>query len=109
MNWPTMEEMITKTHSVTSEQWAFLKSHDISLSNAYIGMLRAYHGNRTIWQTSWMAPFFAPRNEVGGIDFAPINAGLKTQLHEWIEHVMAMTTEDLTNYLRDTNLHLYCS
>lgn len=107
MKWPTMEEMITETHGVTPEQWAFLNLHEIGLSNAYIGMLRAYNQNRTIWQTDWLAPFCAPRNEHGGIDFGPIDAELKRQVHEWLGWLMGLSSAERDVYLRETNLHLY--
>lgn len=107
IKWPTMEEMITETHGVTPAQWAFLKSRDIYLSNAYIGMLRAYHQNRTIWQTDWTAPLLAPRNEVGGVDFGPLDAELKRQVHEWLGWLMGLPDAELEIYLKETNLHLF--
>jgi hypothetical protein len=102
-----MEEMIIETHEVTPAQWTFLKKHDIGLSNAYIGMLRAYYQNRTIWQTSWTAPFLAPHNEYGGIDFGPIDAELKRQVHEWLGWLMGLSDTERDAYLKETNLHLY--
>lgn len=109
MNWPTMEEMITDRHQVTSEQWEFLSNHSIFLSNAYIGMLRAYYDNRTIWQTCWAAPFVLPKNRHGGVDIYSLDADLTKQLHQWLDRIMKMSQEDLRDYLDHTNLHLFDS
>ncbi len=107
MNWPTMRETITETHAVTPAEWALLDSHGITLSNAYIGMLRAYHGNRTVWQTHWMGAYTCPRNEVGGVDFGPLTISLTKQLHEWLDRLAEMGDEAFAIYVRDTNLHLF--
>lgn len=31
---------------------AFMKEHGLAFSSGYIGMLRCYKGNRTVWQSS---------------------------------------------------------
>lgn len=82
----------------TPEQRAFLARHDIGCSDGYIGMLRAYCGNRTVWQTSAWAPIGAAMS--GKADLFPaINAANVKALHAWVNDLMALPAAEVTERL----------
>ncbi len=92
-------------YQFSPEQYTFLERHDIGCSDGYIGMLRAYCGNRTVWQTSAFAPIVAAiagQGEVG-IDIEAMNAQNLAQLHEWVNGLMSLSDEGVAERL---NVHL---
>lgn len=88
------------------EQRAFLARHDIGCSDGYIGMLRAYCGNRTVWQTSAWSPILGAMDEGGGgskVDWNGLNRENLRQLHEWVNGLMALTDAEVAERL---NVHV---
>ena len=88
---------------LTSEQIEFLQKHDITVSTAYIGMVRVYIGNRTIFQTSAMASIakaLFDRDELGSqslIDYE----GLTSQIHEYLNLLMSAPPEKQEKLLQN--------
>ncbi len=86
----------------TPAQRAFLARHDISCSDGYIGMLRAYCGNRTVWQTSASAPILGAMVQGSGgpkVDWDALNRENLTQLHAWVNDLMALTDAEVADRL----------
>lgn len=46
------QDVLHSVIGLDAGQIAFLKRHDIIISTQYIGMIRMYYQNRTIWQSS---------------------------------------------------------
>ncbi len=89
----------------TPEQRAFLARHDISCSDGYIGMLRAYHENRTVWQTSVWAPILSAMGEGSGgpkVDWDALKTVNREALHAWVNGLIAMTDAEVTEALNVT-------
>lgn len=79
---------------LTSEQVEFLRKHEITVSTAYIGMVRLYIGNRTIFQTSAMSSIanaIFSSNEYGGMTID--HESLAKQVHEYLDLVMSAPPE----------------
>lgn len=87
------------------EQRAFLARHNVSCSDGYIGMLRAYVGNRTVWQTSSLTPILGAMSEGQGgpkVDWDGLNAQNCEQLHAWVNGLMVLTDAEVTERLAVT-------
>lgn len=71
---------------LTDEDKAFLREHDIVISSAYIGMVRAYRKNEetgyshVIWQTSCAMNLFSVMGDGSPID----QDELASQLRNWV-------------------------
>lgn len=84
----------------------FLDLHGIAVSDAYIGMLRAYHGDhRTIWQTraEW---FIALSPDDIGATLTQLAAENREHLLAWIDELMGLADDDLATRLA-ANLSLF--
>lgn len=78
--------------NLTDEQRAFLLKHEIVVSTAYIGMVRLYIGNRTIFQTSAMASVINALSPEEGIKTENYE-GLSKQVHEYLNLVISALPE----------------
>lgn len=95
---------------LTSEQVEFLRKHDITVSTAYIGMVRVYIGNRTIFQTSAMASIakaLFERDELGSQSLIDYES-LTSQMHEYLNLLMSATPETQEKLLQN-NMPLFGS
>ncbi len=88
------------------DQIAFLKQYKITLSDGYIGMLRAYCNNLTIWQTSWSNVIIAAMDKDIKTLLDPVP--LVQQLHLWIDEMMTLPEAELKARL-ETHHHLFSS
>lgn len=88
----------------SDDQIQFLRDHNIAVSTAYIGMVRFYHKNRTIFQTSAMAGILnaLPLNQDFKVDFDV----LSIQAKEYLDFAMSISLEDLEKLL-NVNLPLF--
>jgi len=86
---------------LTAEQRLFIQEHDICISTAYVGMVRFYKDNRTIFQTSM---FNLYKNKLGGLlqDYD----AMKKEVHEYLESIMTVTPE-MREQMLETNLPLF--
>lgn len=87
---------------LTPEQIAFLELKEIHISTAYIGMVRLYLDDRTIFQTSAMASI---ANALVLSDWKPMNDydDLTRQVHEYLNLLMSASPEIQDNLL---NCHM---
>lgn len=93
-------------YALSDEQRDFLTHHGIGLSDAYIGMLRAYHGNRTVWQTSaWGAILgvYCAKDSPDGMKgwFEENDLQTRQQLHAWLNDLMAQSEDEIARRLQD--------
>jgi hypothetical protein len=97
---------------LTPEEKRFLDEYNICISDAYLGMLRAYRLNKTIWQTSAMDVFLSLYPGIGGEEYkkwqAANNDSLRKQLHDWLSKIMVLSTDDLERVF-ENNYHLFDS
>lgn len=89
---------------LSDEDRVFLKVNNVVLSTAYIGMVRAYCGNRTVWQTSSLAPFLrfcdpTQSYEERVEDSRKGRECLVEQTREWVSALRDLTEEELWEYL----------
>lgn len=92
-------------YDFSPEQRAFLAKHGIAISDGYIGMLRAYRENRTVWQTSAWQPIMAAMNcNMSGRQFPidEMNGANLRLLHGWVNRLMALPERELTEELAVT-------
>lgn len=71
-----------------------------------MGMLRAYCGNRTVWQTSAAAPLLGAMDEgMGGpkVDWDGLNRANREALHAWVNELMTLSADEVSVRL---NLHI---
>ncbi len=93
--------------NLTPEQIAFLRKHEIVISTAYIGMVRFYIGNRTIFQTSAMASIIdALSNTEFGSKSVIDYESLTRQTHEYLNLVMS-APEDVQARLLQNHMPLF--
>jgi hypothetical protein len=82
---------------LSQEQKDFLRKHEIVVSTAYIGMVRFYIGNRTIFQTSAMASIanalFSDDTRDESDQFLTDYDSLTNQVHEYLNLVMSASPE----------------
>jgi len=86
---------------LTTEHKDFLHKHDIYISTAYIGMVRFYKDNRTIFQTTM---FNLYENKSGGLSQDYDN--MTIEVHDYLNSIMSATPE-LQEQLLMTNLPLF--
>lgn len=80
---------------LTPEQISFLRQHNITVSTAYMGMVRLYVGNSTIFQTSPMASIVRGLAQVDVINYE----SLASQTHAYLNLLMNATPELQTRML----------
>lgn len=100
-----IEEWFYRTEQamgLTDDQIAFLRQHEIVISTAYIGMVRLYIGNRTIFQTSAMSSI------VNALFDGPVTdyEGLSSQVREYLGLLMS-ATPDVQAQLLCNNMPLF--
>ena len=90
---------------LTPDQLDFLHKNEIIISTAYIGMVRFYRGNRTIFQTSAMDSIVQAIFDSRDI----INFdGLTKQVHEYLNLLMSAPSEAQVQLL-NRNVPLFSS
>ena len=91
---------------LSEAQIEFLHDHEIAISTAYIGMVRIYHENRTIFQTSAMASIAntltAPEGEGIKTDYE----NLSSQVREYLDLLMSASPETQKKLL-ENNMPLF--
>ena len=85
---------------LTENQKYFLDKHKICISDAYLGMLRAYKGNKTIWQSGGGFDVFYSniREDFDGW-MEECKVHCKKQLHDWLNNLIDLSPEDLEQEL----------
>lgn len=79
------------TRCLSDEQKIFLREHDIHISGAYVGMVRAYRNNKVIWQTSCMENMIY----IMSIRRTVSEERLFDELNKWISHMMTLPKIEL--------------
>lgn len=97
--------------ALSEAQYAFLARHGIGISDAYIGMLRAYCENRTVWQTSaWgsILGIYSAKDSPDGMKgwFKENDLQMRHQLHEWVNDLMVQPEDEIKRRLAD-HIYLY--
>lgn len=92
--------------ALSDEQREFVTHHKIGLSLAYVGMIRAYHGNRTVWQTSAWGPILGAYDAKDSPDgmkgwFEENDLQIRRQLHAWLDDLMAQSEDEIARRLED--------
>ena len=101
IDWGTNESYlwvtdIPKAAKFSDQQIAFLTENKIVLSGGYVGMIRAYFGNRTIWQTSCCRVLAqAVFGEGGKLPVDNINKDNREALQNWVNEMMGLDKEEL--------------
>ncbi len=107
---PNIEPFEIVELRLTETQKDFLDKHKICISDAYLGLLRAYWNNQVIWQTSAMDVFFGLKPGMGGDEFEEWDKSnqesLRRQLHGWLDKIMNLKVEDLEKVFSN-NYHLF--
>ena len=91
--------------SLTPEQNAFLAQHHVALSDGYVGMLRAYRDNRTVWQTSPMNVILGGIAQGQGgpkVDWDQLDLSNREQLRAWVNELMTLSDAEVTTRLSVT-------
>ncbi len=89
------------THGLTYGQLDFLADHEIYISAGYIGMLRAYVGSHTVWQTSSVDPIALAYAQGQGlarsgvVDWDQLRRRNEEALSEWVTSLMALSETEL--------------
>ncbi len=85
--------------ALTDAQSAFLQAHGISISDGYIGMLRAYKDNRTVWQTSALAVYVSAHSQDISAYLKEADVANPIALRAWIDELMALAPDELVTRL----------
>lgn len=73
----------------------FMELHGLAFSSGYIGMLRCYRKNLTVWQTSSIAPIRAANEGRNIMDSLPTDEQLASAGREFLRAAMAMPPDEL--------------
>lgn len=96
---------------LSEEQIKYLDRNGIYVCTAYIGMVRLYYSNRTIFQTSAIAPIFdslfAQENDSGLTNVYDYES-LTIQVHRFINALMG-APKDIQKKIYENNLPLFAS
>lgn len=77
-------------------QLAFLTLHDIGLSAAYLGMIRAYRGNQVVWETLCSnTNIQCDAKEDISTFLKRIKPANIAALHVWVNKLMSLPESDL--------------
>jgi hypothetical protein len=87
--------------NLSSDQQNFIRDQNIFISVGYIGMVRLYKDNRTIWQTSALKPIsdiitrsFEPKGFSEGIVTDSDYQDLSIQCRNFLDELMTMSDEE---------------
>jgi hypothetical protein len=97
-----MEKAREKRFGLTDEQREFVKAHELGLSDAYIGMLRVYCGNRTVFSTSAAKVIMGCAAQGQGgpkVDWAALEQNNRKQFQTWIRNLMTLSEPEIAERL----------
>jgi hypothetical protein len=96
---------------LTVEQRAFIQKHELSISTAYIGLVRIYSPHGVAFSTS-AAPVIEKAMQYGKDSTKPLPPqshdlidyqSLIEQTHNWLDVLVALSDGTVTKYLECTN------